>query len=200
MKSIKELEQQVALGKLYPQIMEMDAKFKSDGVNPDAYMEAQFQLVDQEFSKMKNEFLDPLTMGIAGAGMGAYHGYKALGGWDGVKNLAKTGWQGVKNTWNDLKAQHGSNMYHQDRQNLANLAHRTGSTVDMSQGTATGADKTGIDNVAQQTQAALSSVSSLSPVVQNNPQVKTIVASIQQALAQLQNVTTHLANTPVPTP
>lgn len=190
--SINDFTTQQELGKLYPAMQDLEKKLKAEGVDPDEYMRKQFESV------LLNEF-DPVTMGVGAMGaLAAKKGWDALGGWNGVSNLAKTGWSGLQRTWGDVKAQHGANMMNQDRQNLANLAHKTGSKVSIP--TASRSDVQGVGNVATNVQTTLQNLNALGPMVNNHPQVKQLIDTINQSLTSLQQVAQQLGAKPAPTP
>lgn len=193
MLSVNEYLEQQELAKLYPWMLETEKKLKDNNVNPDEYLE---KLLTER--QQLNE-MDPLSLGLGALGTYAAHkGYKALGGWDGIKSLAKTGWEGAKRTWGDLKAQHSANSLGRDRQALADLGARTGARVSIP--TAGRADTTAINKLAHDAGNILNSVNATSDVVKNNPQVQNLVSQIQQALDGLQQLTQNLSTKPTPTP
>lgn len=186
MLSVNEYLEQQQLAKLYPWMEDTEKKLKEQNIDPDVYLQ----------SKM-NELIDPLSLGVGALGTyAAAKGIKALGGWNGIKGLAKTGWEGAKRTWGDMKAQHAATGMNQNRQQLTDLASQTGAKVSFPM--AKRADTTAINRLAHDAGNILNNVNATSDVVKNHPQVQNLVGQIQQALAGLQQITQDLANKPAP--
>ena len=128
MKSVNEFLGERNLAHLYQWMEETEKSLIEKNIDPDKFL-----LKKLEEQQVYLEF-DPLTMGVGALGLyGAQQGLKHLGGWQGLKNVAKTGWDAMKQGGQDMLATRNTSMDTARRADAHSAAAAAGGTVTLPQ-------------------------------------------------------------------
>lgn len=180
MKDYIEYNEARELGRIYPDLEKLEQALKEANIDPDEFFLNAFDIkLKEEYKEILNEF-EPMTAATMAGLWGLKKGYDKIGGWQGVKNIAKAGWQGLQNTGSAMKS-----AYDVQRSNTARDAAQRNAAVGGGTGTK-GSDPTEVEKWADSiATSAQNLASNVSDVMKNDPQMRHLMDLIAKVSAQL---------------